>query len=238
MINDLLFGLTLPVRSASVIARHKTLCLASLGPWLLSLALDIWVVHRMQQGLGGWIRGQLSGTFEWIAIALSWVALIIVGALAFTFIAGIVALPFNDWLAEMTETRATPPLEPVQGLTWRFRARCLAIDLGKTVCALGLSAIALVFSWVPVLNLLGAALTFLLISFQFVSYPQTRRGQGMKEGARFVGRNLWACLGFGASFALLFAIPLVSSLALPLAVVGGTLLYARASARVPAIPAH
>lgn len=237
---SLIYGVTLPLRSVALIARHPALLAASLGPWLVSLALDIWVIHRMQEGLQGWIQGRLGPTLEWIAIALSWIALLIVGALAFTFIAGIVALPLNDYLAEMTERRATPPLASTGSISWTGRARLLSIDLFKTVCALSLSLLALLFSWVPILNLAGALLTFLLIAFQFLSYPQTRRGEGIWAGAAFLGRHFWACLGFGMAFAFLFAIPLVSSLALPVAVVAGTLLYARATqsefARPPGVP--
>ncbi len=71
-------------------------------------------------------------------------------------------------------------------------------------------------------------MTFLLVTFQFVSFPQTRRGEGVLDGIRFLGRNFWVSLGFGMSIAFLFALPLVSTLALPIAVVGGTLLYAHA----------
>jgi uncharacterized protein involved in cysteine biosynthesis len=236
------FGLTLPFHAATLVLRSPALLAASLGPWLVSLALDVWVIHRMQEGLQGWIQGHLSGTLGWVAVALSWVALLIVGALAFTFIAGIVALPLNDYLAELTERRATPALASTGSISWTGRARLLSIDLFKTVCALCLSGLALILSWVPVLNLAGAMLAFLLVAFQFLSYPQTRRGQGLLAGALYLGHNFWACLGFGISFAFLFAIPLVSSLGLPLAVVAGTLLYARGAPLeeqlLPAKPAH
>lgn len=238
------FGLSLPLRSGALVMRTPSLLAASLGPWLISLALDIWVVHQMQEGLQGWIQGRLSGTLEWIAVAISWIAVLIVGALAFSFIAGIAALPLNDYLAELTERRAIPALASTGSISWTGRARLISIDLFKTVCALSLSGLALILSWVPVLNLAGALLTFLLIAFQFLSYPQTRRGQSLLAGVLYLGRNFWSCLGFGISFAFLFALPLISSLALPLAVVAGTLLYARGApadellALPPAKPAH
>jgi uncharacterized protein involved in cysteine biosynthesis len=42
-------------------------------------------------------------------------------------------------------------------------------------------------------------------------------------------RHPFACAGFGAVTLLLFSIPLLSVVALPLSVVGGTFLYARAA---------
>jgi uncharacterized protein involved in cysteine biosynthesis len=71
------------------------------------------------------------------------------------------------------------------------------------------------------------AVAFLLVMFHYI-YPQTRRGLGFRYGLGFLWRHAYACLGFGASISFLFAIPFASSFALPLAVVGGTLLVARA----------
>jgi uncharacterized protein involved in cysteine biosynthesis len=221
------YGLTSPLKAASLLARHPRLLAASLLPWLFALGLDLWIIHKLQAGLAVWIHSHLAGTLESVAVVLGWVALVIVGALAFSFIVGIAALPLNDWLAELTEPRADPPLEPVGRVSLTQRARLLSIDLFKTCVAMGLSLLALFFSWVPVLNLAGLILTFLLITFQFLSFPQTRRGQGIAAGAKFLARNFAASLGFGMSFAFLFSLPIVSSLALPLAVVAGTLLYAR-----------
>jgi len=218
-----MFGLSL------LISRTPVLLGASIAPLLLSVGLDAWLIHRIQSSLARWIHDHASSHLEWIAQIFAWIALFIAGVLAFTFIAGIAALPFNDGLAELTETRATPPLAPIARVSWSGKARLLAIDLFKTLCALFMSFFALVFSWIPGLNLIGIVLAFLLISFQFLSYPQTRRGEGVREGVIFLFAHFWACLGFGMSFAFLFALPVVSSLALPLAVVGGTLLYARSA---------
>ena len=224
---SLWFGLTLPLRAAALILRHPRLLGASLLPWLLSVGLDAWLIHRVQTGLGDWIHAHVPAGYAWAVTLILWVALVIAGVVAFTFIAGIVALPFNDWLAEQTESRATPPLPPTARTSWSGKARLLSIDLFKTLCALFFGMLGLALTWVPGLNLVGIVLEFLVIAFQFLSYPQTRRGEGAWAGAQFVVRHFWACLGFGVSFAFLFALPLISSLALPLAVVGGTLLYAR-----------
>lgn len=227
------YGITLPLRAGSVILRSPALLAASAVPWLLSLALDIWVVHRLQQALSTWIEAQLSGSLQWAAVVLGWIALFVAGVLAFSFIASVIALPVNDFLAELTEPRANPPLPSTGSISWAGRARLLTIDLFKTVCALSMSVLALLLSWMPVVNLVGAVLAFMLIAFQFLSYPQTRRGEGVLAGVRFLALNFWSSLGFGMSFAFLFAIPIVSSFALPLAVVGGTLLYARSRPLLP-----
>jgi uncharacterized protein involved in cysteine biosynthesis len=230
------FGLTLPIRAAGVIVRSPALLAASLVPWLLSVALDAWLIHRLQASLSDWVHGYVPGGWEWAARVIVWVVVFVAGVLAFSFIAGIAALPFNDWLAELTEPRAMPPLPPTGHKSWLARGQLLLIDLLKTLCALFLSIVALVLSWLPGVNVLGIGMAFLLVTFQFLSYPQTRRKEGLVAGFRFLFAHFWACLGFGMSFSFLFALPLVSSLALPLAVVAGTLLYAAAVAEPPRAP--
>lgn len=240
-VKSLIFGLSLPFRAAALIATQPMLLLASLVPLFLSIGLDAWIIHRAQAMLAGWIHSHLSGTYEWVANIFAWLAVFIAGIVAFSFIAGIAALPFNDWLAELTESRAEPPLVSTGRISLTGKARHLAIDLAKTVCAMTMSLLALFVTWIPGLNLAGLILTFLLIAFQFLSFPQTRRDEGVAAGVHFIFNHFWSCLGFGMSFAFLFALPLISSFALPLAVVGGTMLYARergGRGTLPAKAAH
>jgi uncharacterized protein involved in cysteine biosynthesis len=115
-------------------------------------------------------------------------------------------------------------------LPWTAKIRLIGIDLVKSVFAGIAAIIALLVSWIPGLNLIAFFVSFLLIAFQYVSYPQTRRNLPLREGLAFLRRHTFACAGFGLAMSLLFAIPVVSAFCLPLAVVGGTLLVARASA--------
>jgi CysZ protein len=158
------------------------------------------------------------------------VALLIAGAVTFSLVATIVASPFNDFLAEAAEPFAEPPLPAVVTRGWRHQLRLLRIDLLKSALAGLTTLLALLLAWVPGLNLLVFALAFLMVTFQFISYPQTRRGVTVRGGLAFLWRHAWACAGFGLVISALFSLPLIASLALPLAVVGGTLLVARATA--------
>ncbi len=119
-------------------------------------------------------------------------------------------------------------MEPVPPQPLFKKLRLLGLDMVKSVAATGAGLVALMLSWMPVVNFLALLMTFLLFCFQYISYPQTRRGLGVDEGFRFLWNHLYACLGFGAVISILFAIPIFSSFCLPLAVVGGTLLVARA----------
>lgn len=227
------FGLTLPIRAFRFIFSHPVLVFWSVLPIGLTLLLSGFLIKSLQEWaqqrllilLTGWGLSP-EGWLAWIALAFSQILLFLVAALSFSFVAGIAAAPFNDFLAENTERWASPKLSPVpQSRGW---LRLVGLDVVKTIIATAAMIVAFALSFVPVIGFVAVGAIFLLMTFQYISYPQTRRGHGLGEGFRFIARHLFACLGFGLGFTFLFSIPLVSSLALPLAVVGGTLLVARA----------
>lgn len=236
------FGLTLPITSLKLIfSRPKLIFLSSL-PIAISIGFYTFFISKTQtlarlqidQAIQSW-GIQMDG---WFAIVVSYCAKILVflvSAYTFSFVTNLIACPFSDFLAEATEPYATPPLPPakVSGLT--FRARLIALDMMKMITATGLSLVAVLASWIPVVNFVALLITFLLICFQFTSYPQTRRNQGVQEGIRFLWKYFFACLGMGISITFLFSIPLVSCLILPLAVVSGTLLYSKSQDRTVAL---
>ncbi len=164
----------------------------------------------------------------WFFVLSGKMILWMVAALTFIFTSSIVASPFNDVLAERSEKFTEIPLPPVTKKTLKAQVKLIGIDLFKTAAAFIAALFAIIFCWVPVVNVFAFILAFLLVAFQYISYPQTRRSIGLREGAKFLWRHIYACTGFGATFTFLFAIPFLSSFVLPIAVVGGTLLVARA----------
>ncbi|MBN20672.1 MAG: hypothetical protein CL678_05225 [Bdellovibrionaceae bacterium] len=234
-IQSLWFGLKIPFLAGRIIVKDRTLLLLSLIPIALTIALYIYVIGGVQN----WATAQMSeyyriwgwdpqGWVVWIASLITQLILIIVGALTFAFTSSIIASPFNDLLAEKTESRSTPIMTPSDQSGFKHQVRLIFIDLAKTVAAGGAGILAIILSWVPFVNFVAFAIAFLLIAFQYVSYPQTRRGVPLKRGVRFLWDYFYVCVGFGATVTFLFSLPFVASFALPMAVVGGTLLVARA----------
>ncbi len=175
---------------------------------------------RLGFGPGSW-RG-------WSFILFGKIILWMVAALTFIFISSIVASPFNDILAERAEKFTEVPLPPVTKKSFKQHIKLIGIDLFKTATAFSAAVFAIVLFWLPVVNIFAFILAFLLVTFQYISYPQTRRSISIRQGAKFLWHHIYVCTGFGAVFLFLFAIPFLSSFVLPLAVVGGTLLSARA----------
>jgi CysZ protein len=232
---SLWYGITLPLRAGRLIVSSGRLIALSLLPVTLTLALYGFVVLRVQDLARAAINERLMvwgwdphGWGAWGLAILANLILLIVGAFTFSAVASIIASPFNDFLAEATERHAEPPLPAVPPMGLAAKAELIVIDLGKTIAAGIAMIVAILLSWIPFVNVVAFALAFMLVSFQYISYPQTRRGHGLGYGLKFLVHHPWASLGFGAALTFFFAIPLLSSLMLPLAVVGGTLLVARA----------
>jgi len=237
MIADLFYGFTLPVRALRLILKKKRLLAWSVLPVFLTLALSIWGVAAAKSTIVAWGVDWLAGLGYapgslgvQAAVFFFQLVLFVLAAISFSFFAGIIAAPFNDLLAESTEPFTTPPLPPAPtGIHGKFRA--FVVDAVKTTLVTALQIffvlVGLLGLWLPGFNLIPFALAFWLLAFQFISYPQTRRGEGVRDSIRFLFKNGFATFGFGAALGLLFPIPILSSFVLPLAVVGGTLLYAR-----------
>ena len=241
-IESLFYGVTLPVRALRLILSRKKLLGWAAFPIALTLALSVWGVT--------WLKAKLMAYgIHWMAsfglapesitvqaaMLFLQILLFVLAAISFSFLATILASPFNDFLSEATEPYCTPrlPILPSEASRVAWKIRSVWIDIVKTILVtliqLILIAVSLVAIWIPGLNLIPFILAFWLLTFQFVSYPQTRRGEGFRHSIRFLSRHAFASLGFGAAIGALFAIPFISAFALPLAVVGGTLLYARAA---------
>ncbi len=230
-----LFGFTLPTRAARLILSQRSLLALSLLPVVLTLVLYFFLIRNVQVTAESALTQQmvewglnLEGWGAFALLMLAKIGIFIFAAMTFSIAASVIGSPFNDLLAEKTERYCDPPMNNAPELPWGAKLRLVWIDLLKGVLA-GVAAIgALLLSFVPGLNLVAFTLSFLLLTFQYVSYPQTRRNLPIREGFFFLWRHFFACLGFGFALSFLFALPIVSALCLPLAVVGGTLLAARA----------
>jgi uncharacterized protein involved in cysteine biosynthesis len=207
--SSLYYGLTLPFAALKLILSKKRLMAWSALPIVLTLALSIWGTGALKiwvTGLGmQWLasRGYAPDSFAvHAALFFLKIVLFVLAAVTFSFIAGIIASPFNDFLAEASEPFTDPPLAPAPG-GLRDKIRAFFIDLLKTIVITAIQIILVLIGvvgfWLPGLNLIPFAAAFWLLAFQFISYPQTRRFEGFGEAMRFLGRHLFATLGFGAT---------------------------------------
>jgi CysZ protein len=239
-LSSFLKGFFTPVSAAALILKNRKLLAFSLIPFFISILFSFslfayiqsWVVSHgthllAQYGLS------TSGFAVKMAIILLDIALIALGSIVFSSVVNILAIPFNDYLAEMAESYTSLPPAPSYTRGFLGRTRLITIDLFKTMAALWIQITLLVIGlftlWLPFLQIITLVFSCWLMTFNFISYPQTRRAEGLFKGFGFVLQYPFASFGFGLSIGFLFAIPFVSIITLPLAVVGGTILFAENS---------
>lgn len=191
-------------------------------PATVTVLLYSWVYNKqipvLIDAIGSWGLGKSELSALFIKLAA-----IIIGFLTFSFMANLLSIPLNDLLAQRVETALG--MTDVPPYRWTQTLRVIWIDAFKTIFAGVLGMMLLFLSWIPVINLVAFIGTALLYSFQYLTYPQTRRLEPLWVSLLFVIRNFWSCLGMGVSFSLLSLIPMSTAILLPIAVVSGTILY-------------
>ncbi len=234
-------GALAPFKAMKLVALHPRLWAACLLPWAVAGTVGWFLIHQAM-ALGGsflaWmalttgfsVTGWLATALEWLVAGTSW----ILGALFTLWLSALLAIPFSDWLSELAEAYTDPPLPRAAALQgWWSRAhwRRLKLDFWKSLASLTLSGAGLLVSAIPLLGLAGPVLLAMGMALQFLAYPQTRRDEGLMRSIGFLAANPARSLGFGLVLLAGFSIPFLSAFLLPFAVVGGTIVYARAQDR-------
>lgn len=232
-------GLGAPVKALGFLARHARLWPLAIAPFLINLALfalffwfgysrfDQWLDALLPTGQGWWWL-----VLYYFLAVLAVLLLLVVQVYLFAVVGGVVAAPFLEALTQRVEELAAPD----QAAAWTSRG-----ILGEILRVAGqalkkLLLYALVMGLLLLLNLvpgpgtaLYAGLAFLATCFfltlEFTDYPLDRRGLSLTAKLGYVRRLGLRGLGFGAAVFVLGLVPLVNLALLPLAAVGGTLLY-------------
>ncbi len=245
-------GMAYFFRGFSFFVRHPRLWRYAIVPWLINLSMmlifavlvvrhfgavvdlaaqvipDIEVSHWYQQIL----VAMLSGVKAAIVLAIG-LTFVLVGYVVFLIIGFAVAGPFNDALSRRVEelqrgTRGSDSThvgvlaELRYSLVDQFRRLGLYV-----VC----QAILFPINLIPIVgSLLYATLSFvissLFIGFEFVDHSMSRRRFTFSQKQAILRQHWLLIATFGVSLFVVFLIPLMNLVLLPLGVTGGTLLYA------------
>jgi uncharacterized protein involved in cysteine biosynthesis len=167
-----------------------------------------------------------SGTDSVLVVILS-LFTTFVSVILFSCTANLVALPFNDLLARAAEGVMEPPLAPPPMANRWQELKLIWVDAKKTILVLLLLLLCLSVAWVPILNIAALVCSWLLMTFQYISFPQTRRGIGSRESVKVLLSNSAAGIGCGIVLCAGFAIPLLAFIIHPIGIVSGVLLFGR-----------
>lgn len=207
--------------------------IALLG-WQLHVWLDVLVAWMT--GSLGWLPGWLSWLPEVLATILWWIGFvfaILVFCYFFTFLAILVASPFNGLLSSRVELLLIGE-EPDTGMSMMGEMadavfgtiRMLVFSLSR-MCLLGIVTLILMF--IPVINVIIPALWFIfgafILAFEYLDAPMGNRGMKFADKLEHVRSRRMRHIGFGSIVTLATLIPIVNLIIVPAAVAGATCLY-------------
>lgn len=174
-------------------------------------------------------HGALWGAIIWLLV---W--LFVLGTAYVLYVASclLATAPFAGVLSERAEHAHTgdevPPQSWGQAIALSMRGVGQAILGVLLYLAIAMPLFAIHW-FVPVLSPLvwiaGVVQAALFFAFDAFNEPLHRRGASFGGKWSFIGTHLAESLGFGIGVALLMAVPLLSVIVTPVAIVGGTLLY-------------
>jgi len=216
-----------------LILKHPALWRLSIAPIILTaflfaslLGFALFLLRIFAHSSIFAVLSDYSGIVFGVLSVLAIIGFALIAGSFMTFFISLISSPLNDLLAEKTEVT----LEVRNVAPWnagRF-LRTLWIDLRKTLIAFLAWAVFSLGMFIPVANAIFFCGLALLNTFTYITYPQSRREQGLRQSLEWIREHPWKSLGFGLTTSLLLSIPLVNLIALPVSVVGGTLLYLEA----------
>ncbi|MDB2479712.1 sulfate transporter CysZ [Porticoccaceae bacterium] len=220
---------------------HPSIRWLVLIPLLINILLFSALTAAAGQWLGGWLDSMVNAVPDWLQwlvwivwLLFSLLALVIY-AFSFTLVANLIGSPFYGLIAERviimqgaSSAAAESSVFRVAWQSFRRQLQLLAYFIPRTI-AVGL--LTLLVSFVPLINLLAPVIAGCWaawsLAIQYLDYPADTEAVSFNQLIDQAGQNRWPAMGFGFAALGASAIPLLNLVALPAAVVGGTLLWCR-----------
>lgn len=194
----------------------------------------IWLGNRLSERLL-WDPGD--GTWTLVGLWALRILFYAVGLIVAAVLALSLAQPLSGFaleaLARKQERALGGPAWPDQPF-FASSVRALRVSLvGLAVGLPILGLLTLVTFLAPPAGVVTVPLKFLvaglMAAYDFIDYPFSIRGGGVRDRVRFMNENVWAVLGFGCACAGVLLVPGAALLLLPFGVVGATRLVSRSN---------
>jgi len=232
-------GLLAPLKAGSFLRGHPRLLPLALAPFLVNLGLFALLIWLGYSRFGAWVRAflPLDQGWWWVLLYYLLAALVALNLLAlqvflFAVVGGVIAAPFLEVLTRRVEALAVASAPQswaeVGWLAEILRVagqafKRLALYAGVMLCLLALNLLPVLGSLLYAVLALAATCCFLAL--EFLDYPLDRRDLTFRQKLGYLRGLGLRGFCFGAAVCLIGMAPLVNLLLLPLAAVGGTLLY-------------
>jgi CysZ protein len=231
-------GLAAPLKALGFLVSRPRLWWLAFTPFLINLGLFILFFWFTYTRFDAWVRSFLPVGEGWwwqlllyLLMVVLVLLLLIIEVYLFAVLGRIVAAPFLEILTRKVESLARPEMEaPPEMAFWQSIWRVVIQETKRVLIYLAVMAVLLILNLIPGLgSLLYAALAWLVTSFflagEFLDYPLERRGYSLGAKMRYTKSLGLTGIGFGASVFIMGLVPVLNLALLPLAAVGGTLLF-------------
>ncbi len=177
---------------------------------------------------------------SWLETAINWllwplfaVMIFFLVFYTFSFVANLIAAPFNSLLAEKVEAmlRGEPLNDSPSYPAWATIKKTIGSEIAKLGYLIKWSVLLLIISIIPVVGLAAPFLWFAfgawMLALEYLDYPMGNHGHYFKEINQQAASRKSLSLGFGSGMFLLTSIPVVNFIAMPAGVAGAARLWVR-----------
>jgi len=175
---------------------------------------------------------------SWLETGISWLLwplfsamILLVIFYSFTFVANLIAAPFNSLLAEKVENLLTgKPLDSGPSYpTFEIVKRSLGSEVGKLLYFLKWWIALFIFTLIPGINLAAPFVWILfgawMLSLEYLDYPMSNHNKFFKDINKQAIAKRSLSFGFGGGVLLITSIPFINLIAMPAGVAGSTALW-------------
>jgi CysZ protein len=217
------WGVRFFLAGARALIRNPDLLGLSLVPILLTVVLLVALAVA-----GAWIAGRLLADLigvdlRMFAQALIFIVALMIGYFLYLPVARVLLAPFAEALSRKTHLINTSEAVRQHNLGWA-RAMWEGLKLVAFQALVAAAALALSLFFPPVGAPVGVAVAIFLCGLDFLDIPLSTRGLQLRRKLGVIWRHKFLAVGFGAAAYLMLLIPVINMLALPVGVVGATLL--------------
>lgn len=199
--------------------------------WYLFSQFEYWMSYLMPD-FPSWL--------SWLESAISWLLWPMFSALilflvfyTFSFLANLIAAPFNSVLAQKVEKHLTQqPLDSgpnYPGL--ELIKRSIASELAKLSYFMKWWFLLLLLSMIPVVNFAAPFMWIIfgawMLSLEYLDYPMSNHNKYFKDINKQALTKRSLSLGLGGSIMLFTSIPVLNLVAMPAGVAGATALWVK-----------
>lgn len=240
MITNLFKGFGYSIKGLSLITKPKLRRFVII-PFAINITLFSAAIYFLYTKFDGWMirfMPDFPGWLSWLESAITWflwplfaVMIFFMVFYTFTFVANLIAAPFNSLLAEKVECfLKNQPLDNTPSYpVWETIKKSLASEIGKLFYLLKWTIILLIISFIPVINVISPALWIFfgawMLALEYLDFPMGNHGHYFKEINKQAISKRTLSFGFGAGTFIFTSIPVINFIAMPASVAGATALW-------------